>query len=228
MDANSSRSPSSIAKDLSVLAAFLISGLISGLLFAALTTRPNLQTFWFIKADKFLIPRYTYWVAFGLILLAGFTAGYLVSCRRRWLHNSIGTRGHILAAGSIIGVSAPLLRFITPAMTVQFGLTWDFIIAPITFLILVSFALCVLTGSLRLLPMAIVWNLIFATGAFFVIYAVLHLFNIGSRGYEFVQWPILESMLALSYGNWIIWRQRVDHSGAAQHGVGPERRQHVL
>jgi len=185
-------------------------------LFAGLTTRTSLQTFWFIKGDKFLIPRYTYWIAFGLILLAGFTTGYAVSCFRRWVQNSIGTRGHILAAGSIIALSAPILRFITPAMNIRIGLTWDFIVAPIAFLVLVSFALCVLTGSLRLLPVAIVWNLIFAVGAFVFIYAVLHVIKVGSRWYEFVQWPILESMLALSYGNWIIWRQRVDHNGAAQ------------
>jgi hypothetical protein len=225
---DTSISRSKITNDLSVLAAFLISGLLSGLLFAGLTTRPNLQTFWFIKGDKFLIPRYVYWLAFTLILLAGFAAGYSVSCFRGWIENSIGTRGHLLAAGSIIALSAPLLRFITPAMNVRIGFTWDFIVAPIAFLVLVSFALCVLTCSLRLLPLAIVWNLIFAAGAFVFIYAVLHVINVGSRWYDYVQWPILESMLALSYGNWIIWRRRVDHSGAAQQRVGPERRQLTL
>src|SRR5204863_7598127 len=92
---------SSIANDLLVLAVFLLSGLVSGLLFACLTTRPSLETFWFIRGDKFLIPRYTCWIAFSLILLAGFSAGYSVSSFGRWLQNSIGTRGHRLAAGSI-------------------------------------------------------------------------------------------------------------------------------
>jgi hypothetical protein len=37
----------------------------------------------------------------------------------------------------------------------------------------------------------------------------------GSRDwYEFVQWTIVESMLALSFGNWLIWRRRVN-SGSA-------------
>lgn len=222
--AKSSNAASNITKDLLVLGAFSVAGLASGLLFAGLTTRPNLQTLWFIKGDKFLIPRYSYWIAFSLILLAGLTAGYSISCFRGWLQNSPGIRGRLLVAGSIIALSAPVLRFITPAMNILIGLTWDFIVAPITFFILLSFALCVLTGSLRLLPVAIVWNFIFAAGGFVFVYAAIHVFDVGSRWYEFVQWPILESMLALSYGNWIIWRQRIVASTGAEQIAGREPR----
>jgi hypothetical protein len=62
---------SSIVCDIATLGSFLACGAVSGFLFAALVTRPYLQEFFFIKADKFLIPRYSYWFAFSLLQLFG-------------------------------------------------------------------------------------------------------------------------------------------------------------
>ena len=88
------------------------------------------------------------------------------------------------------------------------GLTWNVLIAPIGFLLLVSFAMCVLTGSVRLLPIAAVWNLIFAAAGFGLVYVSLRVCNALNTSHELVQWPILESMLSLSIASWIVWRQR--------------------
>ena len=57
----------SIANDLSVVGSFLLFSLVFGLLFASLVSRSSLQSFFFIKGDKFLIPRYSYWLTFGLL-----------------------------------------------------------------------------------------------------------------------------------------------------------------
>jgi hypothetical protein len=62
---------SSIVCDIATLGSFLACGAVSGFLFAALVTRPYLQEFFFIKGDKFLIPRYSYWFAFSLLQLFG-------------------------------------------------------------------------------------------------------------------------------------------------------------
>lgn len=90
------------------------------------------------------------------------------------------------------------------------GLTWDVLVAPIGFLVLVSLAMCVVTGGVRLLPVAAVWNLIFAVAGFVLLYAAVRVFDALNTWYELVQWPILESMLSLSIGSWIVWRQRAD------------------
>ncbi len=196
----------SIAGDLSVLACFLIFGLLSGLLFALLVSRSSLQSFFFVKADKFLIPRYSYWFTFSLLQLFGLAGAYLVSVSRQWLEAHT-LRERLLPAALIIGLAAPALRFVTPVMNLGLGLNWDFVIAPIAFLVLLSGALCFLSGDLKLLPIAIVWNILFVAAAFAFIYAGVRIMG-RSDSYEFVQWPMLEAMLALSFGSWLVWRRR--------------------
>jgi hypothetical protein len=208
--ADSNISRSSVAADLGVVISFLIGGLLSGFVFAWLTKRPSLQRFWFLKGDKFLSPRYTYWIAFSFILLLGLAAAYAVARSREWLLcKPIGSSARLLATSVIIGASTPFLYFITPMMNRRIGLNWDFIAAPIALLILFSFALCVLTGSLRLLPLALVWNLIFTGSGFVFVYVAVRLISGASEWSELVQWPIFESMISLSFGSWLIWRQRI-------------------
>ena len=99
------------------------------------------------------------------------------------------------------------------------GLNWDFIVAPIVFLFLLSCALCILSGNLKLLPIAIVWNVLFVAAAFGFIYVAVRMMG-RSESYEFVQWPVLDAMLALSVGNWIIWQQRVILERTAEQALG--------
>jgi hypothetical protein len=112
-----------------------------------------------------------------------------------------------MSAVLMVGLATPFLRFLTPSMNAIMGLTWDFLVAPIGFLVLVSLAMCVLTGNLRLLPVAAVWNLIFAAVGFAFVYAVVRALN-ARTWYELLEWPILESMMSLSIASWIVWRQR--------------------
>lgn len=180
-------SSSSIAEDLLVLGVFLASGFLSGLLFALLVTRPGLQSFFFLKSDKFLIPRYSYWSAFSLIHLLGLIGGYLVCCWREWLTGRISSRGQQLAAALIVGLATPFLRLITPLMNAFMGLTLDFVGAPVGFLVLVSLAICVLTGSLRLLPIAFVWNLVFAVAGFVFVYAGVRILKRNGTSFESIR-----------------------------------------
>ena len=196
------------AKSLAVLALFLICGVLSGLLFAWSITRPELQEFFFFKGDKFFSPRYSYWFTLSLIQLFGLTAAYLICRWRKWLVPDFG-KGRLLYVALIIAFATPALRFVTPVMNSLFGLNWDFFVAPILYLILISVAVCVLTGSLRLLALAVVWNLVFVAAGFLLVYVVVRLMERANDSYEYVQWPIVEGMLALSFGSWIIWRQRV-------------------
>ena len=195
----------SIAKDLAVVGAFLVGGALSGLLLAWLITLPRLQQFFFVKGDKFLIPRYSYWFAFSLIQLFGLALAYSICCCRKWL-TARREPGRLVLIALIVGLVTPALRSLTPLMNSHIGLYWDFVVAPLLFLVLLSVALCLLTRSLRLLAWAFVLNVLFVATGFVFVYAVLKMSAGANEWYDFVQWPILEAMMGLSFGTWIIWR----------------------
>lgn len=200
------------AGDLGVLAGFLVFGALAGFLFAFLVSRPSLQSFFFIKGSKFLIPNYSYWFAFSLIQFLGLAGAYLVCTAQRWI-TLRSPPARLLSAALIIALATPALRFVTPAMNVVLGWNWDVLVAPIIFLILLSGALCILSGNAKLLPVAFVWNLLFVAVAVGFIYVGVRIMG-RSDGYEFLQWPVLEAMLALPFGKWLIWRQRVLSPGS--------------
>ena len=185
-----------------------------------LVTRTDLQHFFYIKGDKFLIPRYSYWFVFSLLQITALGGAYLVSTSRHWLTATLKRRD--IAAGLTIGLATPCLRLLTPLMTSRIGLDWDLFVAPIVFLLLLSAALCMCSGNLKLFPIAIIWNLLFAIAAFTFVYLGVRLINGSSEWYEFIQWPILESMVGLSFGNWLIWRQRVFFNAATEQALGAD------
>jgi len=198
----------SVLDDIRALICFLIGGFISGLAFAWATSRPSLRQFWYIKGDKFLIPRYNYWTAFGIMLLLGLVIPYIIARSRRWVPENLGSPVTLLVSILVIGGSAPALDFLTRKM-LENGLGWDPVAVPLVFLVLVSLALSVTTRRLRFLPIVLVWNAVFGAAALVMIYAVVRLVAAANDWYEFVQWPIFESMFALSFGSWIIWRERL-------------------
>lgn len=196
----------SIAADFGVLGCSLVFGALSGLLFAFLVTRPSLQSFFFIKSDKFLIPRYSYWCALSLIQLLGLTAAYALCVVARLVVQRI-SQVRLLSAALIVALATPVLYLLTPLMNALIGLNWDFVAAPIAFLLLLSCALCIFSGNLKLLPVAIVWILLFTAAGFGFVYAGVRI-DERSDSYDFIQWPMLYAMWALAFGNWFIWRQR--------------------
>lgn len=206
---NSSRS---LAVHLATLASFLLFGGASGLLFAALITRNDLQHFFYIRGDKFLIPRYSYWFAFSLLQLIGLGGAYLVCISLNWVNAILKRRG--IAAALTIGLATPVLRLLTPIMNSWIGVEWDFFIAPAVFMLLLSAALCMCFGNVRLFPIAVIWNLVFAIAGLALVYASVRLISGASEWYEFIQWPILQSMVGLSFGTWLIWREPVTRNAA--------------
>jgi len=197
---------SSIGADFGVLGCFLVFGALSGLLFAFLVTRPSLQSFFFIKGDKFLIARYSYWCALSLSQLLGLSAAYAVCVAARLIVQRI-SQVRLLSAALIIALATPMLYLLTPVMNALIGLSWDFVVAPLAYLLLLSCALCLFSGKLKLLPVAIVWILLFTAAGFGFVYVGVRIDG-RSESYEFIQWPVLYAMWALALGNWLIWRQR--------------------
>jgi len=207
----------SLAADLATLGSFLIFGGASGLLFAALVTRPDLKHFFYLRGDKFLIPRYSYWFAFSLLQLMALGGAYLISISRHWLIAKLKRRD--IAAALTIGLATPALRLLTPLMNSSIGLEWDLFVAPIVFLLLLSAALSMCSGNFKLFPVAVFWNLLFAIAGFAFVYVGVRAIYGSSEWYEFIQWPILQSMVGLSFGNWFIWRQRVTLNAAAERAL---------
>jgi len=87
------------------------------------------------------------------------------------------------------------------------GLNWDFVVAPIAFLFLLACTLCIASGGPKLLPLAVIWQLVFTAIGFTFIYLIQSLFQHPNDFYEYSQWPVLEGMLALSFCLWLIWRR---------------------
>ena len=198
----------SVLHDIQALICFLTAGFISGLGFAWAVTRPSLRQFWYIKGDKFLIPRYSYWTAFGIMLLLGLVIPYIIARSCQWIPDSLSSPLVLLVSLLLIGGSAPALSFVTWRM-LENRLATDPFAAPLLFLVLVSLALSIATRRLRLLPIVFVWNAVFGAAAFVIIYAVIRLVAAANDWYEFVQWPIFASVFAFSFGSWIIWRERL-------------------
>ena len=205
---------------LAVLSCFLVSGLVSGLLFALLVSQSSLQSFFFFKGNKFLIPRYSYWFTFSFIQIIAVIGAYLVCVARHWIAPQL-SRVPLLTSILIIGFAAPVLRLLTPVMNSRIGFDWDLIAAPLVFLFLLSCALCILSASLKLLLLAVIWNLLFLGAGFGFLYVVVRMTG-PDDSYEFVQWPVLEAALTLSFGAWFIWRQRVNSNRAAEQALGAD------
>lgn len=109
---------------------------------------------------------------------------------------------HWRSYNSVCTSSVPLIARHEHA--VRFG--WGGLVAPIAFLIMLSAASCILTCALRLLPLAFIWHLIFITAAIVIVYVIVRSLTNAMGWYEFVEWPVIESMLALSFGGWLILR----------------------
>src|SRR5690242_1112285 len=156
----------SLAADFRVLGWFLLIGAVSGLLFASLVSAPSLQSFFFFKGDKFLIARYSYWCSLSLAQLLSLSGAYAVCVTRRLPVTRI-SHWRLLPAALIIALATPVLYLLIPVMN---DLEWDFIVAPLAFLFLLSVALCVVSGNLKWLPLAVVWTLFFTVLGVGIIY----------------------------------------------------------
>jgi hypothetical protein len=214
----------SIRDDIRAVLSFFAGGLVSGFVFGWMSSRPGLRQFWYIEGYEFLIPRLTYYIAFGLIFLVGLVTSYGIARFRRWLAANVGSSTSLFVSVLIIGASAPALYFAIRLMEPQI-LEWEIIIGPLAFLALLSMALCVATRTLRLLPIVFVWNGIFGAAGVVMVIAVGSF--VQPTTYDLIQWPVLQSMLALSFGSWIIWNERLVGERTAEQIVGRERRERV-
>jgi hypothetical protein len=197
-----------IGDDLAVLGSFLIFGSLSGFLFAWSTAMPSLQQFFFIRYDKFVVPRYPYWFALSVLQTLGLSTAYSFCKRCQWLFGSRRTRTELLVS-LMVGLAAPFayLTVVLLGPSLDLDPVWQYLVGSFMFVVWVSIALSTLTHDRKLLPIAIIWNILFIIAGWLILFGLARTTKVDKVWLDFIVWPVLYGMLGLSFGNWIIWRK---------------------
>ena len=188
---------------------FLISGLLAGALFTWLTYLPALEAFFFIPDRKVTrIALFSWYVAFGLVFAFGLVAAFLVSSQRSEF--VLKFRVTKLRSFLVFALVAGTMPFSYGLFRAAFPLIDGslLLILPVLFLALFSAAMCVMTRSLRLLPVAFLTSLFYTFVALCVVALTFPLVRTQSNYItEFVQWTALFSLLSLGFGLWLSVRR---------------------
>lgn len=193
---------------------FLVSGFLAGAFFNWLTHTPALEEFFFIPYSA-RRARFSWYIASSLILAFGLVAGFLISSHKIDFREKLGlSMRSSLLAFAFVCVSIPLLYLSSGSYATQLLEKYSLIfLISLAFPPVIGLAMCVLTKSLRLLPVALLASMIFAVVGLAISFAImLILFWLLNEPKEFaldfVVLTILYSSLSLCFGMWLIWRAR--------------------
>ena len=194
---------------------FLVSGFLAGAFFNWLTHSPALKEFFFVPYSA-RQARFSWYVVSSLILAFGLIAGFLVSSQKIDFREKLGlsTWSSVLAF-AFVCLSVPLLYLSSGIYAVQLLRKYNLIFLMYgAFPPVVGLAMCVLTKSLRLLPIALLASLIFAAAGLVMAFAIMlilfWLLNDLPKEFalDFVILTFLYSSLSLCFGLWMLWRAR--------------------
>jgi len=194
---------------------FLISGLLAGALFTWLTNLPALEAFfyepYFFPLDNTMQQhlRFSWFIAFSLVFALGLISAFFVSLQCGEFVRSLRlTKLRSLSAFIIVAGTIPssyLLYELLGSITSDGWLLFPLLlILPLAH---ISLAMCLLTRSLRLLPVAFLISLFFALVAFGINSLIS---PPAERQYSYflqsARMAILFSSLSLGFGLWLSWR----------------------
>jgi len=194
---------------------FLISGLLAGALFSWITNLPALESF-FYEPDFFPFDntmqrrfRFSWYVAFSLVFALGLIAAFLVFLQRGEFVRPLRlTKLRSLSAFVIVAVTIPSSYLIYELLHNMTSDGW--LLVPLVLILPlahISLAMCFLTRSLRLLPVAFLTSLFFTLVASGIISLTVPFARARSNYVaEFVQSAILFSAWSLVFGLWLSWR----------------------
>lgn len=206
-----------LSNDFQVAVTFFISGLLAGAFFTWLMYLPALESFFFVPDRKFTrIALFSWYVAFGLVIASGLASAFLVSPQHcKFIRKFRVTKLRSFLAFFIVAGTMPFLYVLSGAASSLIDGNF-LLILPALFLVLFSAAMCIVTRSLRLLPVAFLTSLFYLLVACGFIALTFPLFRTQSPYItEFVQWTALFSLLSLSFGLWLSWRAaREERKGA--------------
>ena len=199
---------------LQVAITFLVSGFLAGAFFNWLTHSPLLEEFFFIPFSA-RQARFSWYLVSSLTLAFGLVAGFLVSSLKIDFRKSLelSTWSSVLAF-AFVCASVPFLYLSAGGYAPQLLRKYSLIFLMwCAFPPVIGLAMCALTKSLRLLPVALLASMIFAVVSFAMSFAImLILFWLLNEPKEFVLdfvlWTFLYSSLSLCFGLWLVWRAR--------------------
>lgn len=190
-----------IKQPIKVAMLFALSGAVLSAVFAALVHRSAPSEFWFIIGTKYLIPKLTYWVGFGVLLAIAVLVSYCASVLLRWTIN-IGLpamRRQILAMLIFIG-AFPLGYIVGVALIGVLDPVLGYLVAYIVIVVIISSSLWLFTTK---------WNislLLFLFLAlpisYFVTITVYNLLNLSNYGYDILKMGSLGFLLCGICGYW--------------------------
>ena len=199
---------------LQVAVTFLVSGLLAGAFFNWMTHSPLLEEFFFVPYSA-RQARFSWYLVSSLALAFGLVAGFLVSSQKFDFRERLGSSAWSpLTAFAFVCFSFPLLYLSSDTYGAQLLRKYSLIyLMWWAFPSVIGLAMCVLTKSLRRLPVALLVSTIFAVVGFAMSCAVmLVLFWLLNEPKEFildfVQLTFLYSSLSLCFGLWLLWRAR--------------------
>jgi len=184
-----------ITNRIRVVVVFFLSGLWSGLISGWLSTTPGLRSFLYVQGDKFLIPTYKVWVGFALIFSLALLVAYVLARVFHWLTLSPSATRQLLTL--LVLTLSPVLLYVSTHA--------DSLIAGIYYLAFLPLAMCVITGRLRLLALAVLQNFLVLIAFLIVLYLVFLRFRVPFELNVCVQAGLSQSLFAAAFGSWLSW-----------------------
>jgi hypothetical protein len=189
---------------------FLISGLLAGALFSWITNLPALESFFY---EPYFFPfdntmqrgfRFSWYVASSLIFALGLIAAFLVFLQRGEFVRPLRlTKLRSLSAFVIVAGTIPSSYLIYELLGNMTSDGW--LLVPLVLILPlahISLAMCLLTRSLLLLPVAFLISLLLTISTFGIKSLIFPLAAV----LDSVGMAILFSSLSLVFGLWLSWR----------------------
>ena len=193
-----------------VAIAFLISGLLAGALFSWITNLPALESFFhepeFSPFDNEMHRnlRFIWYVAFSLVFALGLIAAFLVFLQRGEFVRPLRlTKLRSLSAFVIVAGTIPSSYLIYELLGKIISDGW--LLVPLVLILPlahISLAMCLLTRSLLLVPVAFLISLLLTISTFGIKSLIFPLAAV----LDSVGMAILFSSLSLVFGLWLSWR----------------------
>jgi hypothetical protein len=188
-------------KRLKTVTIFLICGFLAGAFFGWLLSLSRLESFWYIKGHKFLIPTYRYYLGIGVFLLLGLAFAYSIARLSKWITMTrsflrLGSAATIIATSTLLVFALLIWPRDAPLDPETLFLT-----GALLFVFLISIAFWIASGRLYYLGLLV--NLLTIPVEIAIVLLLARTMPNLSEWSQLVSWSIYDSLLAGACGFWI-------------------------
>lgn len=173
-----------------------------------LVSRSVDSEFWFIAGTKYLIPKLTFCVGFGLLLTLGMLVAYSTSILLRWLTN-LGRSAipRQMLATLIFAGSFPLGYIVSIALIEVLDPMLNYMLAWVVIVVVMSCGLWLFTWKWK--PSLSVFLFLVLPLSYFFTITADKLFNLSNYAYDISKMGFLGSLLCGICGYWFTVSMRV-------------------